>query len=145
MRVSHGRNFLWNSSNSNHFQSIFADLKQEGIFRKTGSVTRQQDLKFLVNHMKTINLDEFTCHDVASVMKSILADLPEPLLTEVWKKHCRALICFLGVALSQLLLLLLNLAYAVWLTFTCFSDIFSGLLATRRHLQLQGKQRRDAN
>lgn len=60
-----------------------SDLKQEGIFRKTGSVTRQQDLKFLVNQMKTINLDEFTCHDVASVMKSILADLPEPLLTEV--------------------------------------------------------------
>lgn len=60
-----------------------SDLKQEGIFRKTGSVSRQQELKFLVNQSKTINLDEFTCHDVASVMKSILADLPEPLLTEV--------------------------------------------------------------
>lgn len=60
-----------------------SDLCQEGIFRKTGSVSRQQELKFLVNQLKPLNLDEFTCHDVASVMKSILADLPEPLLTEV--------------------------------------------------------------
>jgi hypothetical protein len=61
----------------------FTDLRQEGLFRKTGSVSRQQELKFLVNQLKPLNLDEFTCHDVASVMKSILADLPEPLLTEV--------------------------------------------------------------
>lgn len=59
------------------------DLSQEGIFRKTGSVSRQQELKFLVNQLKPLNLEEFTCHDVASVVKSILADLPEPLLTEV--------------------------------------------------------------
>ncbi|CRK97579.1 CLUMA_CG010965, isoform A [Clunio marinus] len=58
------------------------NLCQEGIFRKTGSVSRQQELKYLVNQLKPLNLDEFTCHDVASVMKSILADLPQPLLTE---------------------------------------------------------------
>jgi hypothetical protein len=67
----------------NHSSSP-TDLRQEGIFRKTGSVSRQQELKFLVNQLKPLNLEEFTCHDVASVMKSILADLPEPLLTEVW-------------------------------------------------------------
>lgn len=59
------------------------DLCQEGIFRKTGLVSRQQELKFLVNTLKPLNLNDFTCHDVASVVKSILADLPEPLLTEV--------------------------------------------------------------
>lgn len=46
-------------------------------------MSRQQELKFLVNHLKPLNLEEFTSHDVASVLKSILADLPEPLLTEV--------------------------------------------------------------
>lgn len=65
----------------------FTDLCQEGIFRKTGSVSRQQELKFMVNQFKPLNLKEFTCHDVASVMKSILADLPEPLLTEVWSNY----------------------------------------------------------
>jgi len=55
---------------------------QEGIFRKTGSVARQHELKANVNQQLPLNLQEYTAHDVASVMKSILADLPEPLLTE---------------------------------------------------------------
>ncbi|CAO1404509.1 unnamed protein product [Diamesa tonsa] len=60
------------------------NLEQEGIFRKTGSVARQGELKFLINQLKTFNLDEYTAHDCASVLKSLLADLPEPLLTEIY-------------------------------------------------------------
>lgn len=56
---------------------------QEGIFRKTGSVNRQGELKFLVNQLKPLKLDEYTAHDVASVLKSVLNDLPEPILSEV--------------------------------------------------------------
>jgi hypothetical protein len=60
------------------------DLRQEGIFRKTGSVSRQNELKYLVNQLKPLNLDsEYTAHDVASVLKSFLNDLPEPILSEV--------------------------------------------------------------
>jgi hypothetical protein len=59
------------------------DLMQEGIFRKTGSVNRQNELKFLVNQLKPLKLDEYTAHDVASVLKSVLNDLPEPILSEV--------------------------------------------------------------
>jgi hypothetical protein len=72
---------------------IDIDLKQEGIFRKTGSITRQQDLKFLVNQLRPLKLDntEYTAHDVASVLKSILNDLPEPILVEV---------CCMGVDIS---------------------------------------------
>jgi RhoGAP domain len=33
--------------------------------------------------MKPFKLEEYTAHDVASVLKSILSDLPEPLLCEV--------------------------------------------------------------
>ncbi|CAO1403822.1 unnamed protein product [Diamesa serratosioi] len=60
------------------------NLEQEGIFRKTGSVARQGELKFLINQLKAFNLDEYTAHDCASVLKSLLADLPEPLLTEIY-------------------------------------------------------------
>jgi hypothetical protein len=62
------------------------NLKQEGIFRKTGSITRQQDLKFLVNQLRPLMIDdtEYTAHDVASVLKSILNDLPEPILVEAY-------------------------------------------------------------
>lgn len=61
------------------------DLRQEGIFRKTGSINRQQDLKFLVNQLKTVDFatSEYTAHDVASVLKSILNDISEPILSEV--------------------------------------------------------------
>lgn len=72
------------------------DLKQEGIFRKTGSVNRQNELKYLVNQLKPLNLDEYTAHDVASVLKSVLNDLPEPILSEVCRKFS---VFFMGVDL----------------------------------------------
>lgn len=61
------------------------NLKQEGLFRKTGSISRQQQLKFLINQLKPFELDqksEYSAHDCASVLKSILSDLPEPILSE---------------------------------------------------------------
>lgn len=66
---------------------FIADLTQEGIFRKTGSLSRQNELKiFLYQNEDLINLNDkgFTAHDCASVLKSVLADFPEPLLTEVY-------------------------------------------------------------
>jgi hypothetical protein len=40
----------------------------------------------MINQGKPVKLEsgEYTAHDVASVLKSLLADLPEPLLTEVY-------------------------------------------------------------
>lgn len=45
---------------------------------------RQQDLKNLLNKGQTLHLENssFSVHDCASVLKSFLAELPEPLLTE---------------------------------------------------------------
>lgn len=62
----------------------FADISQEGIFRKTGSLQRQSELKNALIHGVPINLEkgDFTAHDCASVLKNFLADLSEPLLTE---------------------------------------------------------------
>lgn len=63
---------------------MFLDLKSEGIFRRTGSLERQQDLKSLLNKGQILDLENsaFSVHDCASVLKSFLAELPEPLLTD---------------------------------------------------------------
>ncbi|XP_062554972.1 serine-rich adhesin for platelets isoform X1 [Armigeres subalbatus] len=60
------------------------NISQEGIFRKTGSLQRQSELKNALIHKVSINLEngDFTAHDCASVLKNFLADLSEPLLTE---------------------------------------------------------------
>lgn len=62
----------------------FVDIKSEGIFRRTGSLERQQELKNLLSQGITLQLEggAYSVHDCASVLKSFLADLPEPLLTE---------------------------------------------------------------
>lgn len=66
------------------FLKIEDNIKTEGIFRKTGSIERQQELKSLLNQGLKLELDNgiYSVHDCASVLKSFLAELPEPLLTE---------------------------------------------------------------
>lgn len=68
------------------FLSREDNIIQEGIFRRTGKVTRQQELKNLLNQGTTIKLTDgyFSIHDCASVLKNFLAELPEPLLTEAY-------------------------------------------------------------
>lgn len=64
----------------------YLDITQEGIFRRTGSLARQNDLKSKINNGLPLNLDRgsYTVHDCASVFKGILSDLPEPLLTDTY-------------------------------------------------------------
>ncbi|WAQ97071.1 RHG19-like protein [Mya arenaria] len=66
------------------------NLKTEGIFRKTGNVARQRLLKGLVlGNTGDFNLNDntFSPHDVATVLKQILSEMPDPLLTH---KHYEA-------------------------------------------------------
>ncbi|XP_022255873.1 rho GTPase-activating protein 19-like isoform X1 [Limulus polyphemus] len=68
------------------------NISQEGLFRKTGSVTRQQELKTLLNVGAIIDLDagHYSSHDCASVLKNFLAEMPEPLLMEShFTVHCQ--------------------------------------------------------
>lgn len=68
------------------------DVCQEGIFRRSGKMTRQQELKVLLTSGSLLKLDEgqFSVHDCASVLKNFLAQLPEPLLTEAYyPAHCQ--------------------------------------------------------
>ncbi|XP_067927896.1 rho GTPase-activating protein 19-like isoform X2 [Watersipora subatra] len=57
-------------------------LSQEGIFRKSGNICRQKELKqkLLLSDSATFEIDSI--HDYASVLKSVLSELPEPLLHE---------------------------------------------------------------
>ncbi|XP_063871986.1 uncharacterized protein LOC135106627 isoform X3 [Scylla paramamosain] len=75
-----------------HYLNKENNITQEGLFRKNGSLSRQQELKNLLNSGADLNLDcgAYSPHDCASVLKSFLADLPEPLLTEAhYPIHCR--------------------------------------------------------
>ena len=67
-------------------------MVQEGIFRRSGKMTRQQELKSLLSSGCILNLEDgqFSVHDCASVLKNFLAQLPEPLLTEAhYPAHCQ--------------------------------------------------------
>lgn len=62
------------------------DVVQEGIFRRNGSINRQQELKSLLNQGQTLDLynGQFTVHDCATVLKSFLAEQSEPIMTEAF-------------------------------------------------------------
>lgn len=59
-------------------------VNKEGLFRVSGSKKRQEELKDLIDKEENVEFDSgrFTPHDVASVLKIFLGDLPEPLLTQ---------------------------------------------------------------
>ncbi|XP_076244973.1 uncharacterized protein LOC143185671 [Calliopsis andreniformis] len=68
------------------------NIVQEGIFRRTGKLTRQQDLKTALYQGIPLDLDDgrYSVHDCASVLKGFLADLPEPLLSDLhYPAHCQ--------------------------------------------------------
>nr|XP_012147067.1 PREDICTED: protein PF14_0175 isoform X1 [Megachile rotundata]XP_012147068.1 PREDICTED: protein PF14_0175 isoform X1 [Megachile rotundata]XP_012147069.1 PREDICTED: protein PF14_0175 isoform X1 [Megachile rotundata] len=68
------------------------NIIQEGIFRRTGKLTRQQDLKTSLYQGVPLNLNDgqYSVHDCASVLKGFLAELPEPLLSDLhYPAHCQ--------------------------------------------------------
>ncbi|XP_074642304.1 rho GTPase-activating protein 19-like [Tubulanus polymorphus] len=70
------------------------NIKQEGLFRKTGHLQRQKQLKHRLFTGESLQLDNnensYTAHDCANVLKQFLGDLPEPLLGDrYYKGHCQ--------------------------------------------------------
>ncbi|XP_042291320.1 rho GTPase-activating protein 19 isoform X1 [Thunnus maccoyii] len=65
------------------------NLHVEGLFRVPGNSIRQQALKELLNSGVDVDLDsgDFHPNDVATLLKTFLGELPEPLLTH---KHFHA-------------------------------------------------------
>ncbi|XP_045769476.1 rho GTPase-activating protein 19-like isoform X2 [Maniola jurtina] len=67
------------------------NVTQEGIFRRTGSLSRQQELRQLLLSGSSLGLTEgrFSVHDCASVLKGFLAELPQPLLMDqYYQTYC---------------------------------------------------------
>lgn len=56
----------------------------EGLFRVPGNSVRQQTLKDLLNSGVDVDLKsgDFHPNDVATLLKTFLGELPEPLLTQ---------------------------------------------------------------
>ena len=76
-------------SNSLLFLSCaHTDINQEGIFRKCGSNTRQQELKYRLQNNIDLQLEtgKYTVHDCTNVLKTCLSEMPEPLLTDLFFK-----------------------------------------------------------
>lgn len=59
------------------------NYKLEGIFRKSGTQERQQDLRYMLNNGVKVDLkaNRFTPVDTSCVLKEFIQHLPEPLLT----------------------------------------------------------------
>lgn len=60
-------------------QLIQKDSKCEGIFRKTGSIQKQQAMKEQLERNSTFN-DKINVIDIANLLKTYLRELPEPLI-----------------------------------------------------------------
>ncbi|KAG8176420.1 hypothetical protein JTE90_018410 [Oedothorax gibbosus] len=68
------------------------NICKEGLFRKTGSLARQNELKTLLRIGDNIDFSAglYTVHDCACVLKCFLAELQEPLLSEAhYSAHCQ--------------------------------------------------------
>ncbi|KAM7345113.1 rho GTPase activating protein at 54D isoform 2-T2 [Cochliomyia hominivorax] len=76
--------FLFHLQELKEFIMLEKNLQQEGIFRKTGSASRQNELRLQIQNDKPLDLEAggYSAHDCATVFKGYLADLPEPLLTD---------------------------------------------------------------
>ena len=77
------------------FLSKPANLSQEGIFRRSGKVKQQQELMKLIKEKNREDMAQllrtgaYSAHEVATVLKNLLADMIEPLLLEsFYPFHC---------------------------------------------------------
>ena len=70
-------------------------LIQEGIFRRNGKVKQQHELMVLIKEKNEkeittlLESNQYSVHEVATVLKNLLAEMPEPLLVEsYYPLHC---------------------------------------------------------
>lgn len=69
------------------FLNMEENMRQEGLFRKTGHLGRQKCLRLKLDRTEENMKDElmkgfYTAHDCASILKTFLRELPEPLMTD---------------------------------------------------------------
>jgi len=72
------------------FLGLGRNVVEEGIFRKTGTVRKQQELLDRIERGEDLELEagNFSIHECASVLKTFLGNLTEPLATNAcYKAH----------------------------------------------------------
>jgi len=72
-----------------------SSLQHEGVFRRNGKVKQQQELLHLIKEKNDVDISDmlnsnlYSVHEVATVLKNFLAEMPEPLLIEsYYPLHC---------------------------------------------------------
>ncbi|KAL4237260.1 Rho GTPase-activating protein 6 [Mactra antiquata] len=70
---------------------ISENIENEGVFRKSGAVTRQKEIKQQLESGKN-GLDGANVHDVTALVKQFFRELPEPLFTSAY--HDTFIRCF---------------------------------------------------
>lgn len=85
----------------------YSDLHVEGLFRVPGNSVRQQTLKELLNSGADVDLEsgDFHPNDVATLLKTFLGELPEPLLTH---RHFHAHLKIAGMNTHVVLLFMFS-------------------------------------
>ncbi|XP_046564919.1 rho GTPase-activating protein 11A-like [Haliotis rubra] len=63
-------------------EHIKMHFKTEGIFRKSGSVSRQKELKHQIE--EGVNMDVSSIYDLTTLIKQFFRELPEPLFTSLY-------------------------------------------------------------
>jgi Rho GTPase-activating protein 19 len=90
----------------------FPGLVQEGLFRRNGKVKQQQELMNLVKEKQVSEIkallesNAYSVHEVATVLKNLLSEMPEPLLIEsYYPLHCclASMVFILFISLTKLL------------------------------------------
>lgn len=86
---------------SRHHFSQLSDLHVEGLFRVPGHSLRQAALREMLNTGEEIDLEtgDFHPNDAATLLKTYLGELPEPLLTH---RHYHAHLKIGGIVLLSL-------------------------------------------
>lgn len=94
-------------------------LSQEGLFRRNGKIKQQHELMKEIKGRSAADVDRlldsgaYTVHEVATVLKNLLADMPEPLLVEAfYPLHCHLASPFPKVSFFSASHLLLRLSVA---------------------------------
>ncbi|XP_058980944.1 serine-rich adhesin for platelets [Musca domestica] len=96
--------FLFHLQELKDFLMSEKSIQQEGIFRKTGSSSRQNELRQQIQNDKPLDLEAsgYSAHDCATVFKGYLAELAEPLLTDAhYPAHLQIAPLCLGLNLQM--------------------------------------------
>jgi len=114
------------------FLSLDRNVREEGIFRKSGSLRKQQELKERLTDDDGIKLEEeeYSAHECATVLKSLLSNLNQPLVTDsCYKAHLQVtLLQSRGTSDDEITSIVLKQIVCTQLLFQLISEDYFNIL-----------------